>query len=314
MKIFIISNTQFGYKGIVNEQVSYFIEKIIPFIKKMYRNGDIFVHGGNIFNNKKNVNMDVINDVMNIFEEISKIIPIYIIKSKNDELSILLLKRIKNVNIIYNDITIDNTLLMSYNENINNIKDQSIIIHNHDYMNNPDLYKKILENFNISICTCYEDAELYDDNIINIGSPYQLNKTHKNQKGFLVIDTIKKKKKLVENNYSPKFIDLFIENIDGLNKIKILKKDFINIKINESILLKKENLNKFNLFINRHNFSNITYINNNNDSPPSTNLNIDTQIFNIKNVVTKYIKDNNIDVGNELENIYKIYNEKYLKN
>lgn len=308
MKIFITSNTQFGYKGITKTQFSYFTEKIIPFLKDKYRSGDIFIHGGNIFNNKRSVNMDIINDVMNIFEEISKILPIYIIKSPNDELASLLLKRIKNVNIVDDKKEIDNILLLSYKEDINNVDDNQIIIYNNDYMENPDLYKKVLKNFDISICTHYEDKEIEDDNIINIGSPYQLNKTHTNKKGFLVIDSVKKKFKLITNNYSPKFIKLNLEKIEDLENLRISSKDFIDVKVNESILTKKENLNKLNLAINKYNFSNISYIKNKENNDPQ--IKIDSHSFNIKEIIHNYINENNIDLSEELETVYKIHKEK----
>jgi len=307
MKIFLISNTQFGYKKISNNQFSYFTEKIIPLLKNKSKDDDIFIHGGNIFNNKKTVTMDIIHKTMDIFEKISKILPVYIIKSNNDELSSLLLNRIKNVNIINNEKTINNITLLSYKKSINNDINGEIIIFNNNYMNNPDLYKKILNKFDISICTHYEDKET-DKNIINLGSPYQLNKSHNNKKGILIIDNITKKSKLIENNYSPKFINISINKIEDIDKLKIMKKDFIDIKVNEDIISKKENLNRLNIAINKYNFDNITYIKN--KDKDDHNITINDHSFNIKEIINNYIKENNINLQTEIETVYKIYEDR----
>lgn len=308
MKVFIISNTLFGYKGINENQLYYFNNIIIPFLEKNVKNGDIFIHGGNIFNNRKNVSMDIIHDVMEIFEKISNILPIYIMKSSNDDLSILLLKRIKNINIINEKTKIDNITLIPYNIQIDKEKN-NVIIFNHNYYNNPDTYKNILSDSYINICTYNNDYPIKDDNIINIGSPYELNKNDKNKKGFLVIDTDKKKHKFIENKHSPKFIDINIDKIEDINELKINEKDYIHLYVKESIIDKKENLNKLNLLINKYNFKNITYLNDNNTK--ENNIKLDNDSFNIKNLINDYLEKNNLNFENELNNIYKIYSEKY---
>ena len=305
MKIYIISNTQFGYKGIIKNQLDYFNNKIIPYLVDNSKNGDIFIHGGNIFNNRKNVSMDVIHDVMEIFEKISKILPIYIIKSLNDDLASLILKRINNVKIIENKEIINNVTLISDNNEFDDISND-IVIFNHNYLNNPDTYKEILKNNKINICTNNDDYLLLDDNIINIGSPYKLNKDQKNEKGFLVIDSDKKKHKFINNDYSPNFININIENEEDLNNFQIDKKDFIYLNVNELLIEKKENLNKLNILINKYDFKNVIYYNNN----KKEKININNESFDIKSIINKYLKDNNLDLYKELDIIYKIYSEK----
>lgn len=311
MKIFLVSNIHFGYKKIQKDQFSYLKDRIIPYIKENYNDGDIFVHGGNIFNNRNTVNMDIINKTMDVFEELSNIIPIYIIKSENDELSSLILNRINNINIIDDIKTINNITLSTYKKDINDIEKNDIIVFNHDYINNIEFYKNILKKFKIVICTHYDDMNIKDDNIINIGSPYQLNKEHKNKKGFLVIDTDKKKVKFIKNDYSPIYLKIKINDINDLINFNndSLKKNFIDLEINENVIEKKENLNKLNLLINKYNFNNIIYIKNQDDKPIK---NVDTNNFDIKNIISKYLKDNNLQhIKNELDNIYRIHKEKF---
>lgn len=309
MKIYIISNTYFGYKGIVDEQFSYFNDKIIPFIEKNYIKGDILVHGGNIFYNRKTVNMDIIHNTMNIFEKLSNILPIYIIKSKNDDISTLLLSRIKNVKIVNNIEIIDNVTLLSNDNDIDKLLNNDIIIFNIDYIKNIDFYKNTFKNFNICVCTSYDDKDMKDDFIFNIGSPYQLNKFHKNKKGFLIIESFKKKIKFIENSYSPKFLDLQIENINDLEDLKISKKDYINLNIDEKLIQNKENLNKLNIAINKYNFKNVTYLK---SLDPIENINDIDNVFDIKNLIDNYIKNKNFDLSDELNNVYEIFNS--LKN
>lgn len=304
MKIFIISNTLFGYKNINKNQLYYFNDVIIPFLKKNVKKDDILIHGGNIFNNRKNVSMDIIHDVMKIFEDISKILPIYIIKSKNDDLATLLLNRINNINIIDEKTKIKNITIFPYNIQLDE-EENDIIVFNHNYYNNPDIYKNILKKSYINICTYNNDYPIKDDNIINIGSPYELNKNDKNKKGFLVIDTDKKKHKFIENNHSPKFIDINIDKTEDIDNLKINKKDYIYLYVKESIINKKENLNKLNLLINKYNFKNITYLN----DIKKDDIKLDSVSFNIKDLINEYIQKKNLNLEKELNNVYKISKE-----
>jgi len=311
MKIFLISNTLFGYKNMTKYQISYFYDILIPFLKQKSKKGDIFVHGGNLFYNKIHADFNLINNVLDIFDKISKILPIYVINSLNDKYSTTILNRLKNIFIIDNSKIINNNVILISNKlnllDIKNIK--PIIIFNSNFLIN-ESYKLFLKNFDISICTYFNNNDIID-NIINIGSPYQLNNNYinvndfKNKNGLLIIDTIKKKFKLVKNKYSPNFISYDIFDISDLNKININKKDKIEIIIKENILNNKENINKFNLFINNNNIK-VKYLikknsNNSNDNNKIKNITYD---FNIRNIIKNTINDTLL---NELNTIYKIY-------
>jgi len=306
MKIFITSNTFFGYKNLINDQYSYFYDQIIPFLKKKSSSDDIFVHGGNIFYNKKSINFDILKNVLDIFDKISDIMPIYILKSVNDEISGDILKRIKNVIIIDDYIKIDKLSIVSYNYDISKVEDNSIIIFNDNYLNN-DIYKNISND--IKICTYFDDYKIYDDGILNIGSPYQLNKNTKYEKGLLVVDTVKKKYKLLNNNFSPNFVSYNIDNINDLNNVNIKDNDFLEIKINENLLNNKKNINKFNLFVNKYKRIKINYIIDNGINNKDIIYNIDN--FNIRNIINNHINDMNLI--EEINNVYKIHDLKNNK-
>jgi hypothetical protein len=245
---------------------------------------------------------------MNIFDELSKLLPIYIIKNENDDLSCLLLSRINNINIIDSKHIIDDILIVSNKIELNDLPDASLIVFNNNYNLNPEINKKILNKFKIAICTNYNDMIIEDDNIINVGCPYQLNKDQKNRKGFLVVDHIKKKYKFIDNNFNSKFIELSIKNINDISKIEQHKNDFLYLFINEKVIEKKENLNKLNIVLNKYNIKNIMYIKED-DINLNNNKELKLNDFNIKKLLDDYLNDNNLLLKKELEYIYKL-NEK----
>jgi len=305
MKLFITSNTQFGYRNIIPHQFSYF-DKLTKILEEKSRNGDLFIHMGNVFSNRKNVSMDIINNVLNLFEKISKILPVYIMKSSNDQFSVELLKRIENVNIIDNELKISNiTFVLG---NMENLEKNDILLFNNNYMNNSDFIKNLLKDFELSICGYFDDIDLQDDNIINIGSPYKLNKNQKNKKGILVVDTDKKKFKLLENTYSPDFVSLSIKTLDDIEKIKDYKKDFIDLKVSKSFISSVENKNKLNIVLNKHDFSTISYIDDEKIKYEEKDINDNT--FIIRDLIKDYLSKENLNLSEELNTIYKIYESK----
>jgi len=310
MKIFIISNTLFGYKNITNTQIDYFNNIFISYLNDNYNDGDILVHGGNIFNNRKNVSMDIINDVIDIFEKMSKILPVYLLKSKNDDISTMLLSRVNNVNIIDNTKIFGNISIVPYNININDIESNDIIIFNSDYYNNPITNKEILKNkFDISICTTYNDRTIKDDNVINIGSPYQLGENDKEKKGFLLISPIKKKVKFVTNNHSPQYIKIEINSIDEINRIEINEKDYIILNINESLLNNKKNLNIINILINKVKPKKVLYFRDKKIESDKQPIEISNDLYNIDEMISEYMVKHDLDFKKEINNIINIYNE-----
>jgi hypothetical protein len=311
MKIFVTSNTHFGYKKISDKQFSYFYEYLIPFLKEKSKENDLFIHMGNVFSNRKNVSMDIINKTMNVFEEISEILPVYLMKSKNDQFSIELLKRIKNVNVIEKIKNIDNiTILPITNKIEDDLKNISndILLFNYDYTINPETIKNVIKNkFEISICGYFDDIETNDDNIINVHSPYDLNKNHENKKGLIIIDTDRKKFKFVENTYSPKFINIYIKELDDSKILENHKNDFVELKISKSIVKTKENRNKLDIILNKYEFDTITYVDD--KMIKEEDIKIDDHTFNIREIIESHLKDKN-ELLKELDIVYKIYDGK----
>ena len=306
MKIFITSNTQFGYRYITKYQISYFMDNVIPMLKEKHEDGDIFIHGGNIFNNRKNVGMDIIHSVMDIFEGISNIMPVFIAKNKSDDISSLILSRVKNVKIINNKKKINNDISV-HTYRSNTIADsKNIVIFNGDYMTNPDMYNEYFKNNKLVICTNYENLPYRTKNILNVPPPYQLHSGSNDKNGIIIIDN--DNIKLIKNDYSPKFRHVKINTIDDINSFDYPINDFIDVSVNEKIIEKKENLNKLNLLINKYNFRNVTYFKDKSIKDNPSNITISN--FDIKKIIDDYIKDNKIEVEKELKTIYNIYSSK----
>lgn len=302
MKIFITSNTLFGYTGISDHQFSYFNESLIPMIKKTYNSGDIFVHLGGVFSNRSNMSFKVVDNTLDIFENISSIMPIYIIKSFNDSLSLNIIKRIGNIEIIENHKSIKNITMSSIYEDFKYISNE-IFLFNHDYL------MADIEFKNLSICG-YHKYTKYDKDIINIGSPYQLNKSDvNNKKGFIIVDSESKKNKFIENTFSPKFVDIKINEISDIGLLNDHKNDFLDIHINRNILSIKENKNKIDIEISKYNIKNITYYDDKtiNDN---TDYVIDENFTNIRKLINDKIKYDLSDLENELDIVFNVYDKR----
>ncbi|MCS7073614.1 MAG: metallophosphoesterase, partial [Bacteroidia bacterium] len=87
-KIWLITDTHFGISGnsklwleIISE---YFTQEFIPYLRNNVKNGDILIHCGDLFDNRQHLNIEVMNKALDIWKEISKILPIHIICGNHD--------------------------------------------------------------------------------------------------------------------------------------------------------------------------------------------------------------------------------------
>jgi calcineurin-like phosphoesterase family protein len=116
-KIFIISNTNFGIsKNISSKEWSkninnYFYNELIPYLKNNVEPNDILIHLGNFLYKSKSIELNTIKFIQDLFENISNILPVYIIEGENDSLSLNILKNFNNIEIIKEPTEIDILLL-----------------------------------------------------------------------------------------------------------------------------------------------------------------------------------------------------------
>lgn len=114
MKIWLITDTHFGFKGDneewLDDYISYFRDTVIPFMRKEYKDGDILVHCGDVFDNRATIGLNTLTKVIYLFEDFASIFKDIRItvgnhdsmkKSSNEISSVNILKHIPNIKIYY---------------------------------------------------------------------------------------------------------------------------------------------------------------------------------------------------------------------
>ena len=87
-RIWLISDTHLGVRSNSREWMenieSYFREFFIPLVKENYKKGDVLVHCGDVFDSRQSINLYVMNKGIEIFEDLSKVLPVYMIIGNHD--------------------------------------------------------------------------------------------------------------------------------------------------------------------------------------------------------------------------------------
>ena len=87
-RIWLISDTHLGVRSNSREWMDiiedYFRGFFIPLIKKEGRPGDVVVHCGDVFDSRQSINLYVLNKGLELFEEVAKIMPVYMIIGNHD--------------------------------------------------------------------------------------------------------------------------------------------------------------------------------------------------------------------------------------
>ena len=87
-RIWLISDTHLGVRSNSREWMDiiedYFRNFFIPLLEKEGKPGDVVVHCGDVFDSRQSINLYVLNKGISIFEDIAKIMPIYMIIGNHD--------------------------------------------------------------------------------------------------------------------------------------------------------------------------------------------------------------------------------------
>jgi hypothetical protein len=220
-KIFIIGNTNFGIKDLKKSNIifEYFNNVFIPYIKKNSTKDDVLIHSGNLFS-EHNLSIKSINLVQKIFEEISEYITVYFLIGKYDVEDIdistnifTIFKNYKNIKIIDKIETLNNVVCVPYTKyDKNDFKHQNSIVILNDNIDIENIKKSNKYIIN-------SDFFNFKDNIINMGSPYQMNKDNEGKQcGFLIIEN--NEIRFNENDISPIYITYDLKDVN----------DFFNLK------------------------------------------------------------------------------------
>lgn len=266
-RIFIITDTHFGVRSSSIEWLDimkdYFYDFFIPFLRRNVEPGDILIHCGDLFDNRSSLNLLVLNSVIDIFDEIRRILPVYIIlgnhdtylKSSNDINSVRILSFMEDINVIQEPEVLETDtgkklFFLPWRVNYEAERDQ-INKTDANYLfchldinlfkfnaystvttgNDPNIFAKYDRVFNGHIH--YRQSK---NNILLLGCPYQLTRGDSgNYKGIYIFDPNKNEYKFIENKISPKFVKIKLESV--LNKTfeeyrELVRNNYVDIITN----------------------------------------------------------------------------------
>ena len=245
-RAFLISDTHFGVRNNSVEwmeiQRDYFKNFFIPLLKENCKPGDAVFHLGDVFDSRQSINIRVLDFAIEIFEEISKILPVHIIvgnhdiyqKKSNDINSPSVFKWISNIYTytepcIVTSNTHKNKILLFPWEEDQQVQKDVILEAKSDYIfchtdvqnlrfnknvliqdgNDPNVYKNCKGMYTGHIHYAQKFA-----NIRVIGSPYQITRSDSgNIKGIWLVDFLKDEEQFFENTLSPKFLKLKLSTL-----------------------------------------------------------------------------------------------------
>lgn len=274
-KIWIISDTHLGARNNsvewLERMINYFDNFFIPLVKKHYKKGDILIHSGDVFDNRQSLNLLVMNKGLRVFEELSAIFEdgIHIIagnhdilrKNSNDITSIDVLKYLPNITIHKEpkilEIGEHNILLMPWRKshqdevdcilehaqahycfchaNISGMRFDArrLIEHGSDI----NAYSKLRRVFSGHIHYAQTNG-----NVTFVGNPYQMTRSDAgNRKGIHCLNLETSETEFYENNYSPKFIRLYLDKCHELTIGQLKEKcknNFVDVYVKSEYLVK----------------------------------------------------------------------------
>lgn len=270
-KIFIISNTNFNIaknlstKEWLKNMDYYFYNEFIPYLTDTVEPNDILIHLGNLLYKTKTIDLTVLKFIQELFNNISKTLPVYILEGENDKFISNILINNENIEIINQPKEIEILLgqrfaMLPINTKIEQFDgfQSDYCFFNFDYLNSPK--KDIIVNKLKFFQKCYNgyyDKNSVTANIKNLGSPYNIEKDDK--KGFIVLETHTNKDKFILNKYSPNFKKISLEKDSDIDNIthEIFKNNYVTLNINKKLLL--DNKLKIEMLISENNIVNITY-------------------------------------------------------
>lgn len=300
MKIWLLNNTKFGYHNNseewLNNMIDYFEQSFIPLIKKYAKPDDIILHLGNIFYNAELIKTSTLIKIKILFETISDVVPLYLMKHKNDK-EIHYFFNYKNIKVISDNYT-HNGINYITSDLISQLNDNNLTF------TNTKIDIELLKNYDNKIFCGHYDKRLEEDNIVLVGTPYQLNNKSL-EKGIFIVDSKTGKYKFMKNKFSPKYKELIITDIKQIEELDIedISKNYIDIVIDRKLVDDKQI--KLDVLLSKYDFKNVSYINENQEVEI-----IDNESLDIEDLVREKLKDKDNLMG-EFENIMRIFREKY---
>lgn len=300
MKVFLTTDWHIGVFPLKVDiwrkmQEDYFYNFFIPLIKKNYKEGDILIHLGDLYDNRTSIDIKCMNMAEDVMKKIAEILPVHIItgnhdlynKSTNDVNSVNLFDNIDNVT-VYSKTTLleindKELLLMPW---VDKRLEQSNLLKRYsgaDYLFcHSDLSgcrmhlssvawknknKIDIDDFG-SYGHCYSGhihISQKSKNFTFIGSPYQMDRNDRgNRKGVFILNVETGVEEFIENKLSPEFIGLNILSEEDIPKLENIdtSKNYIDLSISNSLLINNRKVRRnIEIILEKGNFSSIDYIN-----------------------------------------------------
>lgn len=299
-KIFIISNTQFNnsknltVKEWLKNMDYYFNNEFIPYLKQNKEDNDILIHLGNVTSKIKNINLEVLKFIQETFQQISDIVPVYILAGENDTSLNVIFKNFKDIEIITQpkevEILLDQKFAMlPINSRIDDIDnfESDYCFFNFD-INTPEREEivKKMSKFHKCYCGFYDRNSVYK-NIKFLGAPYNLENSDK--KGFIVLQTYGDTDKFIPNKLSPSFKKLIINETDDFNFDKtIFLNNYVSLTLNKKLFI--DNKLKIEMLLSENDFINVTYIDDELNKEKDDIIELDGESISLNDMIEDYIK------------------------
>lgn len=243
-RAWMITDTHFGVRNSSTEWMEiiqeYFHNFFIPLLKREKKEGDFLVHLGDVFDSRQSLNLLVMNEGMRIFEEISKIMPVVIIlgnhdiyrKNTNEVNSVKILKWIPNIHVIEEPEVLDvggkKLLFMPWRAN--HLEEEKCISENpadflfcHTDVQGLKFNRKTTIQEGIGLDYLKKFRKVFSGhihyaqkkgNFRMMGCPYPLTRSDiDNEKQVWLFDIENEEEINFVNDYSPKFVRLFFEQV-----------------------------------------------------------------------------------------------------
>lgn len=264
-RVWLITDTHFGIRNNSLEwleiQKNYFHRFFIPLLKEKSKAGDVLLHCGDVFDSRSSLNLLVMNEALEIFEEISRIMPIHIIlgnhdiykKNTNDVHSVKIMKWIPNINIYEEPTVLDfsgkKLLLMpwrnSKEEEAKCIKENPadfLFCHTDVAGLKFNKHTTIEEGLELSTMKSFRKVyaghihySQHKGNFRMLGSPYQMTRSDmNNEKGIWMLDLSTEKEDYYPNNFSPQFMRYRFEGLLEM-EMEDIKESFKNNFVDVSL-------------------------------------------------------------------------------
>ena len=264
-RAFCIGDTHLGVRNGSVEWLDimkeYFYGFFIPLLRKESRPGDFLIHVGDVFDSRHSLNLLIMNEGMDIFEQIAKIMPVVIIlgnhdvykRNTNDVNSVKILKWIPNITVFEEPevIQVQDSKLLFMPCRANHEAELLCVKNNPaDYLFCHTDVQGLNFNRNTKIETGISLDELktfkkiysghihysqHKHNFRMLGCPYPLTRSDvNNKKGIWVYDFVKEKETFYENTFSPKFMRYQFEHIlemDESEVKKIFDNNFVDLVV-----------------------------------------------------------------------------------